>query len=238
MKEIFLQTIRLKEGISPNNIEKILLPYEFQNSLTIFIGENGSGKSTLLEAIAINLGCNPEGGSKNFNFKTEDTHSDLYKRIVVAKGYKKPKDLYFYRSESFYNLLTEMRRLDSFGSFDPQVKTYYGGTDLHDQSHGESMQSLYTYRFKPNGLYILDEPEASLSPLGQLAFIKRIIELSKGGAQFIIATHSPLVMSIPGADLINIGESMEKVCFTDTDAYSIYRAVLLGGNSYLEDLLD
>jgi predicted ATPase len=234
MNDLFIQQIRLKPDITAADFLHDLFPLEFSSSITVFIGENGSGKSTLLEAVAIKLGCNPEGGGKNFNFSTENTHSKLHETLTLSKGYRREKDVFFYRAETFYNLSTTIRKLDAESSFDPEIKTYYGGVDLHCMSHGEAMEALFHHRFKAQGLYVLDEPEASLSPLRQLAFINRIMELSRGGAQFIIATHSPLIMSIPGCDLRQIsGGRCEQIAVEDTNAYAVYKAVLNSAGAYI-----
>ncbi|CAN7171136.1 AAA family ATPase [Pseudomonas umsongensis] len=237
MNSLFLQEIRLKAGVSPPDFMSGLFPIYLENRVTILIGENGCGKSTLLEAIAVKLGCNPEGGGRNFNFKTENTHSMLHALLILSKGHLKEKDIFFYRAETFYNLNTAIRKLDNESSFDPEIKTYYGGKDLHCMSHGEAMEALFLKRFKANGLYILDEPEASLSPLRQLIFIKRLLELARDGAQFIIATHSPIIMSIPGCELLQISEgSFKKISPEDTEAYAIYKAVINSSGEYIKIL--
>lgn len=234
MNDLFIQQIRLKPDRVAAHFLRGLFPFQFSNRITVFIGENGSGKSTLLEALAINLGCNPEGGGKNFNFSTENTHSELHETLKLSKGYRREKDVFFYRAETFYNLNTAIRKLDQETSFDPEIKTYYGGVDLHCMSHGEAMEALFQHRFKAQGLYVLDEPEASLSPLRQLVFINRVMELSRKGAQFIIATHSPLIMSIPGCDLRQISEGRsEPIAPVDTDAYAVYKAVLNSSGAYI-----
>ena len=234
MNDLFIQQIRLKSDRVAADFLRGLFPLQFNNRITVFIGENGSGKSTLLEALAIKLGCNPEGGGKNFNFSTENTHSKLHETLMLSKGYRREKDVFFYRAETFYNLNTAIRKLDAEGSFDPEIKTYYGGVDMHCMSHGEAMEALFQNRFKAQGLYVLDEPEASLSPLRQLVFINRVMELSRKGAQFIIATHSPLIMSIPGCDLRQISEGRsEPITPADTDAYAVYKAVLNSAGAYI-----
>ena len=234
MNDLFIQQIRLKSDRVTANFLRGLFPLQFNNRITVFIGENGSGKSTLLEALAIKLGCNPEGGGKNFNFSTENTHSKLHETLMLSKGYRREKDVFFYRAETFYNLNTAIRKLDAEGSFDPEIKTYYGGVDMHCMSHGEAMEALFQNRFKAQGLYVLDEPEASLSPLRQLVFINRVMELSRKGAQFVIATHSPLIMSIPGCDLRQISEGRsEPITPADTDAYAVYKAVLNSAGAYI-----
>src|SRR5579859_6712397 len=161
---------------------------ELHPKVTFFVGENGSGKSTLLEAIAVSMGFNAEGGSKNFRFGTRMSHSVLHEYLRIAKGVKRPKDGFFLRAESFFNVATEIERLDAEPSSGPPVISYYGNHSLHEQSHGESFMALLVNRFGGNGLYILDEPEAALSPQRQLATLKRMHELACDNSQFIIAT--------------------------------------------------
>ncbi|WP_191486503.1 AAA family ATPase [Pseudomonas sp. FEN] len=238
MNNLFVKSIRLKADTFPANPIAGIFPLDLNHPITVIAGDNGAGKSTLLEAIAVKLGCNPEGGGKNFRFNTESTHSDLHNHIIISKGYRKEKDLFFYRAETFYNFSSEVRRLDSAGSFDPEIKSYYGGRDLHTLSHGEAMESLYQNRFKANGIYILDEPEASLHPSRQLSLVLRIVELSKQGSQFIIATHSPIMMFIPNGELMHLHDGVlasAKVC--DMEAYSIYKAVINSNGQYLENLI-
>ncbi|WP_178091042.1 AAA family ATPase [Pseudomonas sp. Kh13] len=234
LSELFLREIALKPGCEAPDMLSGVFPWVLKNNISIVLGENGSGKSTLLEAIAIKLGCNPEGGGRNFNFKTEDTHSDLHRSLRLVKGYRKEKDLFFYRAESFYNVTTEIRALDASNSFDPKINTYYGGRDLHEMSHGEAMEALYQVRFKGNGLYILDEPEASLSAQRQLNFIARICYLAEQGAQFIIATHSPLIMFTPGCDLYSLDSGrLEGIWAQDSELFNLYRAVISSGGDFL-----
>lgn len=238
MNTTFIKEIRLKPGATPDTPIDRIFPITLNNAITVIVGENGAGKSTLLESIAVKLGCNPEGGGKNFRFDTESTHSDLHEHLIISKGYQKEKDVFFYRAETFYNLNTEIRRLDSEGSFDPEIKAYYGGRDLHSMSHGEAMEALYKNRFKPNGIYILDEPEVSLHPTRQLSFIIRIAELAKQNSQFIIATHSPILMSIPDCDLRHLHDGiLEPAEACDMESYSVYKAVLNSNGQYLKKLL-
>jgi len=134
----------------------------FHPDVTFLVGENGSGKSTLLEAIAVLWGFNPEGGTINFNFSTRPSHSDLYKYLRVVRSHKRPKDGFFLRAESFFNLATNIEQLDAEPSFTPPVTESYGGRSLHEQSHGESFLTLLLHRFGGSGFYVLDEPEAAL----------------------------------------------------------------------------
>ena len=212
---------------------------EFHPKITFIIGENGTGKSTLLEAIATAYGFNPEGGSKNFRFTTRSSHSDLYKYIRLIKNYRKPKDGYFLRAESYFNVGTEIEKLDEEPFGGPPIINSYGGKSLHEQSHGESFFSLMEHRFGGHGLYILDEPEAALSPARQMAMISRMHELINKQSQFIIATHSPIILSYPDSDIYEIlnGE-MKKSDYEDTEHYSITRDFLNSPSLFLESLLD
>ncbi len=204
----------------------------FNPKVTFFVGENGSGKSTLLEAIAVVMGFNAEGGSKNFNFSTKETHSDLHKSLEVTKGLTLPKDGFFLRAETFYNVSTEVENLGYAGN------SVYGSKSLHQQSHGESFISLMQNRFKGNGLYILDEPEAALSPNNQLKFIVLMNELIKKNSQFIIATHSPIILGYPEADIYQIDTtSIQKVNYEDTNNYQLTRYFLNNKDKMLKELL-
>lgn len=167
--------------------------------VTFFVGENGTGKSTLLEAIAIASGFNPEGGSINFGFNTRESHSVLHKHIRTSRGIHRRSDGYFLRSESFFNVSTEIENLDAELLGGPPIIDSYGGKSLHEQSHGEAFWALFLNRFGGNGFYILDEPEAALSPARQMAMLLRMHELIADNSQFIIATHSPILIAYPDA---------------------------------------
>lgn len=209
---------------------------EFHPSVTFIIGENGLGKSTLLEAIAVNYGFNPEGGSKNFSFSTNDTHSNLHKYIKLTKGIKMPETGYFLRAESFYNVASNIDKLDRDGMGNRIIDSY-GGISLHEQSHGEAFFSTIMNRFSGRGLYILDEPEAALSPSRQLAMLSRIDQLVGEGSQFIIATHSPILMSYPDSVLYEISDKIEKKHYTKTYHFNITRSFLNNPEKYLKILL-
>jgi predicted ATPase len=207
--------------------------------VTFFIGENGSGKSTLLEAVAVALGFNAEGGSKNFNFGTRRSHSELNEYLRIARGYKRPRDGFFLRAESFFNVATEIENLDAEPSMGPPIITYYGNRSLHEQSHGESFLALMTERFGGQGLYILDEPEAALSPQRQLAVLSRIHDLVLDDSQFIIATHSPILMAYPDACIYQCSkEGVEKVAYEDTEHFQVTRDFLANPERMLRVLLE
>lgn len=190
--------------------------------VTFLVGENGSGKSTIIEAIAAAYGFNAEGGSIHFNFSTRNSLSSLYEYIKLKKGLKKPRDGYFLRAESFHNVATNIEELDAMPSPSRKIIESYGGRSLHEQSHGESFMALFLNRFGGNGIYILDEPEAALSPSRQMTFISRMHELIRNGSQFIIATHSPILMSYPDAVIYSIDESgIHEKAYEETDHFII-----------------
>ncbi|MFA9379591.1 MAG: AAA family ATPase [Acetanaerobacterium sp.] len=179
----------------------------FTKQVTFLVGENGTGKSTLLEALALACGFNPEGGTRNFNFSSKETHSALYRCLAVTRGITRPKDGFFLRAESFYNVASEVDRLNDIVTSLPPLINSYGGRSLHRQSHGESFLSLALNRFGGNGLYVLDEPEAALSPQSQLALLAHIHQLAAAHSQFIIATHSPILMAYPDAGIYELTDS-------------------------------
>lgn len=210
---------------------------EFGREVTIFVGENGSGKSTLLEAIAVGLGFNAEGGTKNFSFGTRNTHSNLHEFIQFVRSFKQYKDGFFLRAESFYNVATNIDQLDEEPFGGPLIKGSYGSKSLHNQSHGESFLALMLNRFGGNGLYLLDEPEAALSPNRQLAVLSRMHQLIEDQSQFIIATHSPILMAYPGALIYQIDNTgIYPVKYEDTEHYEITKAFLDNPQRMLREL--
>jgi predicted ATPase len=205
--------------------------------VTYFVGENGSGKSTLLEAIAVACGFNAEGGTRNFRFGTRSSHSDLHKYIRVAKGVRRPRDGFFLRAESFFNVATEIERLDAEPGFGPPVIDSYGGKSLHEQSHGESFLALMMNRFGGEGLYILDEPEAALSPQRQLAALTRIHDLVQDDSQFIIATHSPILMAYPDSCIYSCSSAgIEQIDYYDTEHYRVMHDFIVNPRRMLDML--
>ncbi|MFZ6641861.1 AAA family ATPase [Undibacterium sp. TC4M20W] len=206
--------------------------------ITYFVGENGSGKSTLLEAIAVSLGFNAEGGTKNFSFGTRRSHSVLDEYLRIAKGIRKPRDGFFLRAESFFNVATEIERLDEEPGGTPIINSY-GGISLHEQSHGESFLKLMTERFGGQGLYILDEPEAALSPQRQLAVLSRIHDLIEDNSQFIIATHSPILMAYPDACIYQCGkDGISEIAYEDTEHYKVTRDFLANPKRMMDVLME
>ena len=211
----------------------------FNKPVTFLVGENGIGKSTLIEAIAVNYGFNPEGGTRNFNFNTRDSHSDLHEYIKLVKGYRKPNGGFFLRAESFYNVSTNIDQMDEEPSLDPPVITNYGGVSLHKQSHGEGFLSVVENGFKGNGLYILDEPEAALSPNGIMRLIVNINDLVKNNAQFIISTHSPMLMAYPNSEIYEITkDGINLVDYKQTNHYIITKQFLENPQKMLNYLLE
>jgi predicted ATPase len=210
---------------------------EFHPAVTFIIGENGSGKSTLLEAIATAWGFNPEGGTLNFNFSTRTSHSSLNEYIRLRKSIKRAKNGFFLRAESYFNVATEIEKLDEEPGGPPIINSY-GGVSLHEQSHGESFFSLFMHRFGGKGFYILDEPEAALSPTRQMAMISRMHELIKDNSQFIIATHSPIIMAYPNSKILQLNQdNIETVTYTDTEHYQVTKNFLSNTEKMLSILL-
>lgn len=216
------------------NLERL----ELHPKLTIFVGENGSGKSTLLEGLAVSLGFNAEGGGRHFRFGTRVSHSSLHEHLRIVRSTRRPKDGYFLRAESFYNVATEIERLDAEPGAGPPLIEAYGGRSLHEQSHGESFLALLTTRFRGQGLYLLDEPEAALSPHRQLAVLARLHELIATGSQFVMATHSPILMAYPGCWIYQLDTAgPHRVAYEDTEHYRVTKAFLASPDRMLSELL-
>jgi predicted ATPase len=238
IKRTFLNAVRL-ERASVNSFDEYpfcvpairhLERLEFHPAVTFFIGENGSGKSTLLEAMAVKLGFNAEGGGKNFNFATRETHSSLHEFIRVERGVGHPTDNYFLRAESFYNLATRIEELD--------VTYGYGNKSLHAQSHGEAFLSLLANRLQGDGVYLFDEPEAALSPQRQLSVLTLLHRLVYHQSQLVIATHSPILLAYPNARIYQFSENgINEVKYAETEHYQITRDFLNRHERMLEILL-
>lgn len=248
--DLFLRGVRFQNGLPAVKKEDeylLKLPavralegdgLSFSQPVTFFVGENGSGKSTLLEAIAAAWGFNPEGGSRNFHFSTRETHSGLYRALLLRKGARRPRDGFFLRAESFYNVASEIDRLDGTGAGAPLLRDAYGGRSLHEQSHGESFFSLITNRFRGGGLYILDEPEAALSATRQLALLAAIHGLVKKGSQFLIATHSPILTACPQAAIYALDkDGVKETPYEQTEPYLITKRFLNAPQTMLRELL-
>ena len=236
LSPLFVRSIAL-EGTLPRDSYLKQLPIvknlkkmkqlEFTRPVTFLVGENGAGKSTLIEALAINMGFNPEGGTPNFHFSTEDSHSELHRYLRVVKGTRVRKDGFFLRAESFYNVASHIDRTDRESEWGRPIIESYGGVSLHRQSHGESFMTLVEKRFSGDGLYILDEPEAALSPARQLELLCRIRDLENRHSQFIISTHSPMLMAYPGGEVLYLTkEGLRSVSYKETEHYRITRGFL------------
>jgi len=200
--------------------------------VTFFVGENGSGKSTLIEGVAVAVGLNAEGGSKNFRFGTRHTESELGNHLAIVRGFEREKDCFFLRAESFYNVATEIENLGL--PFED-----YGDKSPHEQSHGESFLALITHRFSGRGFYVLDEPEAALSPQRQLAFLAALhAHVTQKRSQFLIATHSPIIMAYPDAVIYELGTSgIREIAYEETDHYRTTRSFLEDRQRFLRHLL-
>ena len=202
----------------------------FNKNTTIFTGENGSGKSTLLEAIAVSSGFNPEGGTRNYSFSTYDSHSELHDAVRLDRGPRRPAGGYFLRAESFYNVATK----------EEEYSKGPGGRPMHyhERSHGESFLTLVQESFGQNGLYILDEPEAALSPQRQLTLLLEIANCAAEGSQFFLATHSPILLGIPGAEILSFDDGIiHPVEYEDTDSYNVTKMFIEHRGRILKDLL-
>lgn len=211
---------------------------ELHPKVTFIVGENGSGKSTLLEAVAVAAGFNAEGGTKNFRFHTRRSHSALTECITLVKGVRRARDGFFLRAESFFNVATQIEVLDSEPAFGPPVIDSYGGKSLHEQSHGESFFALMNERFGGQGFYVLDEPEAALSPTRQLAMLRRMHELVADASQFVVATHSPILMAYPQAWIYQIGDAgLTRVELEETDHYVVAKRFLSDPRGQVRSLL-
>ncbi len=201
----------------------------FEGNLTFFVGENGTGKSTLLEAIAVASGFNPEGGTRNYRFSTYRDVSGLSEAIRLARGMERPRSGYFFRAESFFNVAT-------------QARSYWGPREsvfgrLHEQSHGESFLAFFQ-EFPHEGLYLMDEPEAALSPQRQLALLRQIAAMARNGAQFVIASHAPILLGTPGAHILSFdGGRIHEVAYEETESYQVTELFINHRASLLEKLL-
>jgi predicted ATPase len=235
MAEPFLRSVEvLRERIDDAGAYPFSIPavagietLAFDPQVTLLCGANASGKSTLIEAIAVAVGLNPEGGSRNFAFETRGSHSLLGDALRLSRGTRTPRTEYFLRAESYFNVATNIEELDREPSFGPRIIDSYGGVSLHEQSHGQSFLALLNHRFGPDGLYLLDEPEAALSPQGQLAMLARMHDLVADGCQFLIATHSPILLSFPGARIYELSETgIAQVPYDETETVVLYRSFL------------
>ena len=237
MNNLFIQSIsinwdRIGRSSYLRAIEAIqgLRQMVFTSPVTFFVGENGSGKSTILEAIAVAYGFNPEGGTKNYSFSTRDSHSELCDVIRISRGYRKAGWGYFLRAESFYNVATKEEEY---------ADLLHPSQRYHERSHGESFLAVAQRNLKPNGLYLLDEPEAALSPQRQLTLLMEIYECARQESQFIIVTHSPILLGLPGADIRTFDDGPVHSCeYEDTDSYQVTEMFINNRKQLLKRLLE
>ncbi|MFD5831052.1 AAA family ATPase [Lentzea sp. NPDC060358] len=207
-------------------------PLELTSPVTFLTGDNGAGKSTLVEAIAVAAGFNAEGGTQSFRFATKATESSLGDHLTLRWGVRKPRTGFFLRAESFYNVITEIDRIGG------GIHASYGGRSLHERSHGESFIDLMTHRFGPKGLYVLDEPEAALSVKGCLTVLRRMHELVEAGSQFLVATHSPILLAAPGATILEITDTIDEVSYDTAEPVALTRNFLGEPGRFLRHLLE
>jgi predicted ATPase len=201
-------------------------------AVTFFVGENGSGKSTLVEAIAVAAGFNAEGGSRHARASTRPSESSLHRYLRLVRGTKRIRDGYFFRAESFFNIATYLERLD--GGLGP-----YGGKSLHEQSHGESFIALIANRFGPDSFFVLDEPEAALSLRGQLALMRRMHDLVAEGSQFVVSTHSPVLLGYPEATIYTLSDAgITRARYEETENYELTRSFLKDRDQFLRHLFE
>jgi predicted ATPase len=244
-RNYLIQAGLLRERIADPTVHPFTVPsiraferMNFDMPVTFLVGENGSGKSTLLEAIAIAWGFNPEGGSRNFSFSTRASHSDLHKALRLARGVHRAGDGFFFRAESYFNLATQIEELDK-GPGGPPIMASYGNKSLHEQSHGESFLAVVKNRFNGSGFYVLDEPEAALSPTRQMSLLSLMHDLVTDGAQFLIATHSPILMAYPHATIFQMtDDGPQEIAYRDTEHFTVTRRFLNQPEEMLEVLLD
>lgn len=203
----------------------------FKTPISFFVGENGTGKSTLLEGIAANIGFNPAGGSRSNMYEVDASESQLGDYLRLS-WLPKISNGFFFRAETFYHFASYLEKVDETGFRD------YGGKSLHQQSHGESFLSLFSNRFHGKAIYLLDEPEAALSPARQLTFLRVMHDLTKQkNVQMIIATHSPILLGFPNAQIFSFDENqIREVSYEMTEHYSIMKYFLHNREKMLAEL--
>jgi predicted ATPase len=200
---------------------------DFHADVTFLVGENGSGKSTLLEALALTLGFCPEGGTRNVRLQTANDQSPLHQHLRLVRSHGRPKDYYYLRAESFYNVATYMDTMEVLD-----------GKSLHGRSHGEAFLTVLTHKLHGQGLYLFDEPEAALSPTRQLAALRAIHQLVENGSQFIIATHSPILLAYPKAKIIQLDQQgVSTVKYEETEHFLTTKNFLNNYQGLLHHLL-
>ena len=236
MNDLFLRAVRLdrsEESLRGSwvwSIPALRGPdrLELHKSVTFLTGENGSGKSTLLEAIAAALGLCPEGGTQNYRLSGCGDGSGLERAARLERGFRRPKKTCFLRAESFYNVATAAATEYQDGSM----------PDYHARSHGESFLDFIQDNRVP-GLWLMDEPEAALSPQRQLTLMALIDRMAREGSQFLIATHSPLLTALPGAEILSLdGEGIRAVRYEETGCYRVTRMFMEQRDKMLRTLLE
>lgn len=212
----------------------------FDRNITLLAGENGTGKSTLLEGIAVNCGFNPEGGTINYRFSTFDEGDGLAQAMRVSRGFRRPPFGYFFRAESFFNVASQAEVYRNSGLGPVPKEIYYerfGGKALHEQSHGESFLGWFQ-SCNEQGLYLMDEPEAALSPQRQLALLVQMVRMARAGAQFVIASHSPILLGAPDARILSFDETGVHSCaYEETGSYQLTQLFLENRERLIEQLL-
>lgn len=249
MSELFVKGFSIDwDEVPPGSYLRRIPALQFCGALalrrpvTFLAGENGTGKSTLLEALAVGCGLNPEGGSQNYRFSSYDSHSELGRALRLKRGPHRPQNSYFLRAESFYNVSSQAEVYRQSGMGADQPEWYYrrfGGKSFHEQSHGESFLALAQGQFTGGGLYLLDEPEAALSPQRQLTLLVLLDRLAREGAQFLIASHSPVLLALPGAEILSFDGGTIRPCdYTQTESYRIISLFINRREWFLTQLLE
>ena len=237
-KDLFVKELKIDwDAIAPGSYLRSIKTIAsinrlaFHSPITFFVGENGTGKSTLLEAMAVAYGFNPEGGTVNYSFSTYDSHSELWDAVTLSKSFKKVHCGYFLRAESFYNVATKE---DEYGKMPGGVPL-----NLHKKSHGESFLTIINEYFKANGLFFLDEPEAALSPQRQMTLLLKIAESARENSQFFIVTHSPVLLTLPGAEILSFDDGvLHKIEYEETESYRISEMFINHREQVLKRLLE
>ena len=237
-KDLFVKELKIDwDAIAPGSYLRSIKTIAginrlaFHSPITFFVGENGTGKSTLLEAMAVAYGFNPEGGTVNYSFSTYDSHSELWDAVTLSKSFKKVHCGYFLRAESFYNVATKE---DEYGKLPGGVPL-----NLHKKSHGESFLTIINEYFKSDGLFFLDEPEAALSPQRQMTLLLKIAESAKENSQFFIVTHSPVLLTLPGAEILSFDNGvLHKIEYEETESYRISEMFINHREQVLKRLLE